>query len=110
MCGLQRNQKTVKKMTNFRKTAFNFGEYRKSSTKNVKLQTETDIETKKLMFSMKIPKTQPKNSARDLKLRIPNLPHHTLVSKICFRAPIHLPGGSGCVGFPVPCTRVRAKH
>ena len=51
-------------MTNFRKlTAFNFGEYWKQSAKNVKLQTETDIETKKPMFSMQTPKTQPKNIA-----------------------------------------------
>lgn len=63
MCGLQRNEKTVKKMANFRKTAFNFGEYWKSGTKNVKLQTETDNETKKPMFSMQTPKTQPKNIA-----------------------------------------------
>ena len=63
MRGLQRNQKPVQKMTNFLKTAFNFGEYWKSGTKNVKLQTETDNETKKPMFSMQTPKTQPKNIA-----------------------------------------------
>ena len=93
-----------------RETAFIFGEYWNSSTKNVKLQTETDIETKKLMFSMQTPETQPKHIARDLKLRIPNLPHHTPVSKFCFRVRVHLPGGRGCVGFSVPCTRVRAKR
>ena len=31
--------------------------------KNVKLQTETDIEIEKPMFSMQTPKTQPKNIA-----------------------------------------------
>ena len=51
-------------MTNFRKlTAFNFGEYWKQSAKNVKLQTETDIEIEKPMFSMQTAKTQPKNIA-----------------------------------------------
>ena len=106
-----RNQKKVMTISPLisEKTAFIFGEYWNSSAKKVKLQTETDIETKKLMFSMQTPKTQPKQLARDLKLWIPNLPHHTLVSKICFRARVHLPGGRGCVGFPVPCTRVRAK-
>ena len=51
-------------MTNFLKTAFNFGEYWKSGTKNVKLQTETDNKTEKPMFSMQTPKPNPKTLPR----------------------------------------------